>query len=136
MGSSWSLDDGSGWNPVNDYLVSFLKAIDSRLLGYLDSHDALAVKTVKRLRFFANAMLEGTTTPSKVAHDWADWFQLARAFVVVYGTLELADLEGDARLLHAGEIDGNKKLTEADRAYLSALQDALDCYPEMRAAGG
>ncbi len=98
------------------------------------TRSSLSVQTVKRLRFYTAAMLKETKTPSQVAHDWGDWYHLASAFVAAYGTLELADLEGDARFLRAGEVNASKSLTEADRAFLSALEGALDGYPEMRSA--
>jgi hypothetical protein len=71
-------------------------------------------------------------TPRQVADEWADWFLLTPAFIAAYGTWKLADLESDARLLRNRGAEDNPRLTEAGRVYLSALEVALDAYPEMR----
>jgi len=132
MESSWPTGDGSRWDPVNDFLVNCLRRIDARLLVYLDRHNELTLNTVKRLRFYTSAMVDGSMTPSQVADDWADWFLLTPAYAAAYGTLELADLGADARFPRNGALEATASLTEADRAYLSALEVALDAYPEMR----
>ena len=132
MDSSLLTGDGSRWDPVNDFLVNCLHRTDELLLGYLDGDNDLTVNTVKRLRFYASAMLGGSMTPSQVADEWADWFVLTPAFVAAHGTWELADLESDARLLRHGGVDDDASLIEADRVYLSALEVALDSYPEGR----
>ena len=80
----------------------------------------------------AHAMLDGSMTPRQVADDWADWFLLTPAFIAAYGTWELADLESDARLLRNGGVEDNPRLTEADMVCLTALEVALDAYPDMR----
>jgi len=124
--------DGSRWNPVNDFLINGLRHIDGRLLAYLDTENELAVNIVQRLRLCARAMLDGSMTPSQVADEWADWFLLTPAFIAAYGTWELADLGAEARFPRNGGVEHNAGLTEADRAYLSALEVALDAHLEMR----
>jgi hypothetical protein len=52
--------------------------------------------------------------------------------VAAYGTEELQKLEGAAKFLEAIEKDDDVALTEADLAYLKALEAWLDVYPEMR----
>ena len=59
MDASLLTGDGSGWDPVNDFLVNCLHRTDELLLGYLDGDNDLTVNTVKRLRFYASAMLGG-----------------------------------------------------------------------------
>ena len=105
MEASWPTGDGSGWDPVNDFLVNCLRRIDERLLVYLDAHNELALNTVQRLRLCARAMLDGSMTPSQVADEWADFFVLTPAFVGAHGTWELADLEADARFLGKGGVE-------------------------------
>jgi len=51
---------------------------------------------VKRARFFTSALLECSITPEAVAEDWPDWFDLAPAFVLVYGTTELQEMQDEA----------------------------------------
>ncbi len=119
-------------DPVNDFLVSYLDAIDERLLEYLDDDDELKLDTVQRMRFYASALLSGSITPNNVVEDWPDWFQLVPAFVAAYGSEELQELEGGAVFLRAVEEDDDIALTEADLAYLKALEAWLDVYPEMR----
>jgi hypothetical protein len=119
-------------DPVNDFLVVYLDSIDERLLEYLDEDDELKLDAVQRLRFYTSVLLEGSITPDHIMEDWADWYQLVPAFVATYGTEELQELEGAAVLLEAIEEQDDVTLTEADRAYLKALEAWLDVHPEMR----
>ena len=117
---------------VNDFLFTYLDSIDERLLEYLDEDDELKLDAVQRLRFYTSALLEGSISPDHVWEDWPDWYQLVPAFVATYGSEELQELEGAAVLLEAIEEQDDVSLTEADRAYLKALEAWLDMYPEMR----
>ncbi|MGO9855017.1 MAG: hypothetical protein ACLPYY_08255 [Acidimicrobiales bacterium] len=70
------------------------------------------------------ALLDGTITPAAVAEDWPDWFDLvptSRGGGRVGERPEFKDAE-----------DFDQLLSEADRAYLVALEPLLDAYPEMR----
>ena len=124
--------NGPRWDPVNDFLVTHLDSIDERLLEYLDDDDELRLDVVQRLGFYTSALLASSITPDHVVEDWPDWFQLVPAFVATYGTDELQKLEGAAKFLEAIEEDDDVALTEADLAYLKALEAWLDVYPEMR----
>ena len=117
---------------MNDFLVTYLDTIDERLLDYLDGDDELQLDAVQRLRFYASALLAGSITPKHVEEDWPDWYHLAPAFVAVYGTEELKELEDAAAFLRAVEEHDDAGLTEADLAYLTTLEAWLDMYPEMR----
>ena len=66
-----------------------------------------------------------------MAEDWADWFDLTRAFVAAYAPEEIEELEEAAPLV-SEEVGSDTVLTEADRAYLMAVEQLLDAYPEMR----
>jgi len=116
---------------VNEFLVAYLSAIDERLLYYLDQDDELMFDTVERLRFSASDLLAGLITPAALKLEWPDWFILAPAFVLAYGTKELEKLQDDAAFLRAPNDVG---FTEYDRAYLRALELWLGEYPEIRAA--
>ena len=118
--------------PVNDFLVVYLDSIDEQLLEYLDEDDELKLDAVKRLRFYTSALLEGSISPDHVMEDRPDWYQLVPAFVATYGTEELQELEGAAVLLEAIEEQDDVSLTDADLAYLRALEAWLGMYPEMR----
>ncbi len=117
---------------VNDFLVVYLDSIDERLLEYVDEEDELKLDTVQRLSFYTSALLDGSITPDHVMEDWSDWFQLVPAFVATYGSEELQELEGASVFLEAIEEQDDVSLTEADRAYLKALEAWLGMYPEMR----
>jgi hypothetical protein len=104
-------------------------------LEYLDDDDELKLDAVKRLRFYTSALLEGSISPDHVMEDWPDWYQLVPAFVATYGSEELQELEGAAVLLEAIEEQDDVSLTDADLAYLKALEAWLDMYPEMRTTG-
>ena len=118
--------------PVSDFCVTYLDSIDEQLLEYLDEDDKLKLDAVQRLRFYTSALLEGSISPDHVEDDWPDWYQLAPAFVATYGTEELQELEGASEFLEAIEEQDDVSLTDADRAYLKALEAWLDMYPEMR----
>ncbi len=79
----------------------------------------------------ASALLEGSISPAAVAEDWADWFDLTRAFVAAYAPEGVEELEEAAPLM-SEEVEEDTVLTEADRAYLTAVELLLDAYPEMR----
>jgi hypothetical protein len=102
------------------------------LLEYLDEDDELRLDAVQRLRLYASSLLDGSLTPSDVHEDWPDWFDLAPAFVVAYGTKELSDAENATDFLGAVEEHEQVRLTDADRSYLRELDAWLDMYPEMR----
>jgi hypothetical protein len=120
--------------PVSDFLVVYLDSIDERLLEYLDEDDELKLDVVQRLRFYTSALLEGSITVEHVWEDWVDWYVLVSASVATYGSEELKELEGAAVLLEAIEEQDDVSHTEADRAYLKALEAWLDMYPEMHTA--
>ena len=116
---------------VSEFLVAYLDAIDEGLLDYLDEDDELRPEVVKRLRYYATALLEGSITPGALAEDWEDWFDLTGAFVAAYAPEDVGELEDAAPLMGDG-VEQHTVLTEADRAYLTAVELLLDAYPEMR----
>jgi hypothetical protein len=116
---------------VTHELVVYLDSIDERLLDYLDEDDELRLEVVKGLRYYTSALLEGSISPAAVAEDWADWFDLVGAFVAAYAPHEVGELEEAAPLM-SDEVETDTVLTEADRAYLVAVELLLDAYPEMR----
>ncbi len=114
---------------MSEFLVTYLDSIDERPLDYLDEDDEMRPEVVKRLRYYASALLEGSITPAAVAEDWADWFDLAAAFVAAYAPEAIEELEEG----HSSRARGTDTvLTEADRVYLAAVEPLLDAYPEMR----
>ena len=114
---------------VSEFLVLYLDSIDDGLLDYLDEDDELRPEVVKRLSTYARALLEGSITPAAVAEDWADWFDLMQAFVAAYAPDEVGELEEAATFMDGPEVCGDAVLTEADRAYLTALELQLDMLP-------
>jgi hypothetical protein len=119
-------------DPVNDFLVTYLDSIDERLLEYLDDDDELKLDAVQRMRFYTSALLDGSITLDHLVEDWPDWFQLVPAFVATYGSGDLQEREEGAVFLRAVEEHDDVALTEADLAYLKALEEWLGMYPEMR----
>jgi hypothetical protein len=95
----------------------------------------LSLDTVQRLRFYTTALLDGSVTPAAVAEDWPDWYDLAPGFVAAYAPKEVGELEEAAAFLETPMIGDDAPLTEADRAYLVALGQVLDMYPEMPITG-
>ncbi len=117
---------------MSDFLVVYLDSIDEHLLEYLDEDDELKLDAAQRLRFYVSALLEGSITPDHVLEDWPDWYALVPAFVATYGSEELQELEIGAEFLGAIEEQDDVSLTEADEAYLKALETWLGMYPEMQ----
>jgi hypothetical protein len=117
---------------VNDFLLTYLDTIDKRLLEYLDEDDELSLYTVRRLRVYTSALLDGSVRPGHLMEAWPDWFHLAPAFVAAYGAEEVERLQDHAVFLRAVEEHDDVALTDADRAYLRALEVRLDMYPDMR----
>jgi hypothetical protein len=115
---------------VSEFLVLYLDSIDEGLLECLDEDDELRLDVVKRLRFYASALLDGSITASAVAEDWEDWFDLVGAFVAAYAPEGVGELEEAATFLE--DENGGDTLTGEDRAYLGAVVPLLDSYPEMR----
>ena len=118
---------------MSDFLVAYLDTIDEQLLGYFDEENGLRPDTVRRMRFYTTALLDGSFTPAALIEDWPDWFDLTSAYVVTYGTEEVEKYEEAAIFLEGPVIGGDFPLTEADRVYLRALEPVLDMYPEIRA---
>jgi hypothetical protein len=116
---------------VSEFLVSYLDSIDEHLLDYLDEEDELRPEVANRLRYYASALLEGSITPTAVAEDWADWFDLIRGFMAAYAPQGIEELEEAAPLM-SEEVGPDSVFTEADRVYLAAVEQLLDAYPEMR----
>ncbi len=116
---------------MSEFLVVYLDSIDENLLDYLDEDDELRLEVVKRLRYYASVLLEGSISPAAVAEDWADWFDLVQAFVAAYAPQEIEELEEAAPLM-SDEIAEDTVLTAVDRDYLTAVELLLDAYPEMR----
>jgi len=78
---------------VSEFLVAYLDAVDDLLLQYLDEDQELHLDTVKRLRFYTTALLDGSITPAAVAEDWDDFYDLVPAFVATYAPAGLEILE-------------------------------------------
>ncbi len=117
---------------MNDVLITHLGTTHEPLLNYLDEDDEMTFDAVGRLRLYTSALLSGSVTPATLAEDWPDWYDLAPAFVLAYGTEELARTQDAAGFLRATEGHREVSLDEADRAHLAALESRLDRYPELR----
>jgi hypothetical protein len=115
---------------VSEFLVTYLDSIDEHLLDYLDEEDELRPEIVKRLRYYATALLEGSIASTAMAEDWADWFDFVPAFVAAYAPEKIEELEEAAPLMNDEAGEGTV-LAELDRAYLAAVEPLLDAYPEI-----
>lgn len=116
---------------VADDLVAYLDAADERLVGYLGDEMTLSSETVRRLRRFAVALSEGSMTPGLALEDWADFYPLAAAFVVVCGSDELRGLYDQATVFSV-VVGRDVQFTDADRVFLVALSDELERYAGAR----
>jgi hypothetical protein len=112
---------------MNDDLAEYLGALDRDLLAYLDANRDLSLKTAERLYHYAMAMHQGFLEPEHVAEDWADFFTLADAFVLAYGSKRLGLLNRRSALLSAG--NGLPYfLNDFDRTFLVELVRELSAF--------
>lgn len=110
---------------MNDDLANYLESIDSQLIIYLDANRDLSTETVAHLYRYAVALLQGLILPEHVLEDWEDFFDLADAFVLAYGSRRLEALNRKALLL---DIDGDQAsapLSADDRLLLVTLVQEL-----------
>ena len=114
--------------PLNEYLPDILGSLGKRFLGYLDNSGEMLVDTVRRLRLYTVALLDGSITPPAVVEDWADFYHLLPAFVAAYAPSWVGDLERAAELLDVP--GGHALLAAGDVAYLLAVESVLDRYLE------
>lgn len=105
--------------------MTYLDAVDVSLLDYLDVQGGLSAEAVRRLQRFAVAMSEGSMTAELALADWADFYPLAAAFVVVCGSDELRGLYDQATVFSA-VVGQDVRFTDADRVFLVALSDELE----------
>lgn len=110
---------------MNEDLAAFLEAIDSHLLVYLDVNKDLSTETVAHLYRYSVALLQGLITPEHVLEDWEDFFDLADAFVLAYGSKRLDLLNRRAPLLDTGAEQEAAPLTADDRLLLVTLVQEL-----------
>ena len=114
---------------MNDLLMRYLGAIGGDLLDYVDSDEELSTEAVSRMGDVTTALLIGETTPARLAREWPDWFPLVSAFVAVYGWEGTDELEEAAPVLDRLRITEFTELTQADRAFLEAIEGQFDVYP-------
>lgn len=103
---------------MTDDLAAYLDAIDARLVGYLDADGHLSDGAVRQVQRYAVALVQRLIIPAHVKEDWPDFFPLADAFVLAYGSARLGYLARQSILLVGG---GGGPLTDVDRPFLVAL---------------
>jgi hypothetical protein len=113
---------------MRDDLAAYLDSLGSNLLGALDAEGDLAVGTAEHLYRYAVALLQGLILPEHVAEEWADFFCLADAFVLAYGSRRLGHLTRKATLLSIGKGGAPLPLTGPDRSALVDLVRELGEY--------
>ena len=84
---------------VNEYLFVILSSKDKRLLDDLDKSGDMLVDTVRRLRNYTTALLDGSITPAVLAEDWDDFYDLPPAFVAACAPEWVGHLETMATFL-------------------------------------
>jgi hypothetical protein len=118
---------------MNEDLVAYLDVIDPSLLTYLDRDHDLSLETVERLYGYALALRQGLVTPAQIREDWDDFFDLADAFVLAYGSRRLDGLhKGSPLLVPALEGEAPSVLADTDRTLLVALVRELGDFVAAR----
>ena len=113
---------------MTDDLLSYLDSLGSDLLIYLDDDHELGLGTVEHLYRQALALLQGRTQPEKVASEWEDFFVLADAFVLAYGSRRLDRLNRRASLLATKRGEAPPPMTGEDLSLLVDLVRELGEY--------
>jgi hypothetical protein len=112
----------------NDELVSVLDSYDEALLRYVDADQELSLEAVTYVCDVATKVMAGSISWSEV--EASDWYALASALVIVYGTEGLDDLRLDASL---GE--DSPEVTGSDRRFLTGLRGLVSRYETARSLG-
>lgn len=118
---------------MSDDLAAYLDAIDERFAEYLDIDRELSGAAVRHVRLYALALLEDLVVPAQVAEDWPDFFDLAEAFVLAYGSRFLDELSRKTTLFGAPPGDIAGVLGPDDRLLLEVLARELYTFMARRA---
>ena len=110
---------------MNDDLAAYLGSIDGKLVRYLDEQKELSVATVAHLHRYAVALVQRLIVPAQVEEDWRDFFELAEAFVLAYGSKRLGLLNRRARLLDTRAKPAGEPVGGPDRLFLMHFVDEL-----------
>jgi hypothetical protein len=109
---------GPGGSSVSEDLAAYLDSIDARLVHYLDTDRDISSDAIRHVQCYAVALLQGLVLPEHVHEDWPDFYPLADAFVLAYGSRRLGQLLRLSSLYEGGDDD---PLTEDDRVFLVTL---------------
>lgn len=121
----WTGRPGLVERAVSADLAAYLASIDEGLLGYLDAQKELAAATLAHVQRYAVALAERLLTPADVAEDWQDFFELAEAFVLAYGSPHLDHLYRRVALLDAPSVTGRQPAEGSDRLFLAWLAEEI-----------
>lgn len=91
--------------------VAYLDSIGPDLLRHLDDDHGLGLGTAEDVYRYGVALLQGRTLAEQVAKEWEDFFPLAGAFVLAYGSERLALQNRKAALLATGRAQAPHPLT-------------------------
>lgn len=120
-------------------LVAYLAAIDEGLLGYLDAQEELSGATLAHVHRYAVALAEGLIVPAHVVEDWPDFFELAEAFVLAYGSAHLDHLHRRAPILATLTVPARVRAEGTDHLFLALLAEEIArrlTRPERSNGGG
>ena len=121
-GAETGVAEPDGKQPSMAYdLFAYLESFAPDLCHYLDDDHGLGLGTVDHLYRYGLALLQGTMFPARVAAEWEDFFPLAEAFVLAYGSDRLYRQNQRAALLAVGRGESPHPLTGTDRSMLVDL---------------
>jgi hypothetical protein len=114
--------------------MTYLDSIDVRLLDHVDEDADLSLATTERLLSYTSDLLAGAMTAAELAAVWPEWFDLVSAFIVIYGSLDLEDLEVESGFGRDTKSDDGGPPSGLVRGYLLILELELDLYLRSKQA--
>ncbi|MDA8355784.1 MAG: hypothetical protein M0Z95_05710 [Actinomycetota bacterium] len=112
---------------MNEHLLAHLHSRDPELLRYLDARGDISMPTAEQLYRYALALLQGLLSPAHVQEDWSDFYVVADAFILAYGSRRLAIANQETELLSAA-ADQAPPVSSSDQRLLVELVRELGAF--------
>lgn len=113
-------------------LVAYLRKVDASLLVHV-TDGLLSTQALLKMRGYAEALATRDLTTTAVVADWPEFFELALAFVVAYGSFSLRWMCERCQLFPALRRGLSPAITPWDRRFLLTFVQEIGDHLEVRA---